>query len=780
MTEQNTDMPNATDEHPSRAGGQAPSWGLDQADPVYEILEESGSAPELCSDKAVEVDFPEDDEEAAAPLHADPFVEAADASFSELGLINPLVQALQRLDIHHPSPVQAQAIPVLLSGSDLVASAPTGTGKTAAFLLPALQGIALSEKQADTDHSVSAAADDDVRGGRRGKGRRPTRPAFGPSVLVLTPTRELAQQVTRTSHALSRLLTRTSTVCITGGASYFQQAKALSMPYEVLVATPGRLIDQLDSGKIDLSHVRMLVLDEADRMLDMGFSDDVFRIADLLPASRQTVCFTATISHDVRHLADRLLKDPQWLTVERSEEALTPIDDHVVYVDNPGHRGQLLRACLNDSGLGQAIVFTATKRQAEELAEDLLGEGFAVDALHGDMNQRERTRALNRLRQGECQILIATDVAARGIDVSSLTHVINHELPRVAEDYVHRIGRTGRAGASGQAISFVGREDVIPLRKIEHFLGRHIQVSEFPGLEAQFKPAPARKKGKKKEGRRDGQGWSRGAGSRDSRDRSHRAGGRPRPDQGYAHGHGDRRRGDEHSGRHDPSRFAAGAGESAARRSFHHRDGARHTGRDDWSPRIRRDEERSFRRGGDGYGSDKGRPMGEGTRHGHEGARARPTHRMDERRPFDRERKADRGFDERNRGHERGSRRAVGVAGDRGERRERVAGDWKPRRDRSQGTDRSSGDAHSSPRARKPWSEGARPGSSGRGGPRFGQRHDGAPWQGRDARRGTARPDNRDGRLGDRNGRMMGGRRGGTPLDPDRAFRSSPDEGRGE
>lgn len=429
---------------------------------------------------------------------AEPQVTALDAdgeagvSFAELGVIAPLIQALKRLQIEAPTPVQAKTIPMLLEGRDLIASAPTGTGKTAAFLLPGLQGIvqaAAPEAAAETRDEAAPAARHSARGGRG-------RSTGGPQILVLTPTRELAQQVTRASQDLSRLLPRTTTVCITGGASYYLQNKALAAPYEVLVATPGRLIDQLEGGRIDLSRVRMFVLDEADRMLDMGFSDDVIAIADALPQQRQTVCFTATLSHAVRNLASRLLKDPAWLTVERSSENMVPIDDHVVYVDNAGHRGQLLKACLNDSGMGQAIVFSATKRHVEELAQELAGEGMSVQALHGDMTQRDRTRALNQLRRGECKVMVATDVAARGIDVSSITHVINFELPRVAEDYVHRIGRTGRAGASGQALSFVGREDVISLRKIEHFIGRPIQVSEFAGLEAEFKPMP-RKKGKK-------------------------------------------------------------------------------------------------------------------------------------------------------------------------------------------------------------------------------------------------------------------------------------------
>lgn len=699
-----------------------------------------------------------DEEDEPAPLHADPFVEATDASFAELGLIDPLVQALQRLDIIHPSPVQLQAIPVLLSGRDLVASAPTGTGKTAAFLLPALQGVALTaqERMAERHARHEEAGEDEDGRGRRGKGRRPQRPAFGPSVLVLTPTRELAQQVTRTSHALSRLLPRTSTVCITGGASYFQQSRALSMPYEVLVATPGRLIDQLENGKIDLSGLKMLVLDEADRMLDMGFSDDVFRIAELLPKERQTVCFTATVSHDVRNLADKLLNAPEWLTVERSEEALTPIDDHVVYVDNPGHRGQLLRACLNDSGLGQAIVFTATKRHAEALTEELLAEGFAVDALHGDMNQRERTRALNRLRQGECQVLVATDVAARGIDVSTLTHVINFELPRVAEDYVHRIGRTGRAGASGQAISFVGREDVIPLRKIEHFLGRHIQVSEFPGLEAQFKPEPPKKRHKKKDARREGFGKGRFGGRDargDGRGREGRSFGRGRFDRGEGRGRWER----------DDAREGG--------RSWN-RDDRQGGGRGGWG-RDDRDggfhgAERGFGRGEGGFGRREGRGFERGEREG-KGFERRDGFGAGrdegERKPFARREDGD--FRRRPEGEGRSFGRRDGDSGDRrfsrddrglrfggqdrhgrfgdGERRGRFGGgDGRRSWNRDERGERSFGDREDRPQ-RARFGDDSRPFNRER-------REGGRPWENRSDRGREDRGSWRGGRDDDRRG----------------------------
>ena len=384
----------------------------------------------------------------------------ADVSFADLGIVAPFDVTLARMGITEPTQVQVRSIPLLIEGRDLVASAPTGTGKTAAFLLPSLLKITRTE-------------------GRRGRGAR---------ILVLTPTRELAQQVAKASQVFSRGMQRTTTVCVTGGESYQLQNRLLAAPHEVLVATPGRLMDQMNNGRIDLSRVDVLVLDEADRMLDMGFAEDVLGIAAQLSTERQTILFSATLSRAVRDLAGRLLRDPEWLEVEREETEEAAIDQHVLYVDSFDHRHRLLEACLADEGLGQAIVFTSTKAHAEELAGQLDEAGHAADALHGDLNQRQRTRALNRLRRGECKVLVATDVASRGIDVSSITHVINFNLPKFAEDYVHRIGRTGRAGASGQALSFVGREDVFTLRKIEHFIGRKVQVSAIAGLEARFSP----------------------------------------------------------------------------------------------------------------------------------------------------------------------------------------------------------------------------------------------------------------------------------------------------
>ena len=399
--------------------------------------------------------------------------------FAALGIGQPFETTLAREGITVPTPVQVQAIPVLLAGKDLISSAPTGTGKTAAFLLPALTRMLQPS----------------------------TKKGFGPRVLILTPTRELAQQITKASETLSHGLSRVKTICVTGGEAYPAQNRALSGPHEILVATPGRLLDQMNKGRLDFSRTEMLVLDEADRMLDMGFSEDVLAISRALSKERQTVCFTATLSRSVRSLASQLLRDPQWLEVAQQAARHDAIDQHVIYVDDMAHKRKLLRHWLGTKELGQALIFTATKRDAQTLAEELGDDGMAVDALHGDLEQRKRTRTLNRLRRGECRILVATDVASRGIDVAAITHVFNFDLPRFAEDYVHRIGRTGRAGATGMAISFVGRQDVQALRRIEQFIGLKVKVTLVEGLEARFRP------GERQPFESQGRGRSYGAGA---------------------------------------------------------------------------------------------------------------------------------------------------------------------------------------------------------------------------------------------------------------------------
>jgi superfamily II DNA/RNA helicase len=381
-------------------------------------------------------------------------------NFEELNLAAPLLAALAGCGYKEATPIQQQAIPPLLAGRDLIGSAQTGTGKTAAFVLPALQRLAIAGRSAS--------------GGRHG--------SCAPRVLVLAPTRELAQQVADQATRYGQGL-RAKVVCIYGGAPYPIQNRQLAGGADILVATPGRLIDHLERGRIDLSGLAMLVLDEADRMLDMGFVDDVERIAALTPATRQTVLFSATVDGTMARLAARLLRDPVRIEVNADRAAPLPIEQRVHFADDHGHKHRLLDHLLADATIGQSIVFIATKRDAEALASRLQSEGHAAAALHGDMNQRERTRTLQSMRRGNVRTLVATDVAARGIDVAGITHVINFDLPRQAEDYVHRIGRTGRAGASGIAISLANHGDRGALRQIERFTGIAIPAHVIRGLE---------------------------------------------------------------------------------------------------------------------------------------------------------------------------------------------------------------------------------------------------------------------------------------------------------
>ena len=380
--------------------------------------------------------------------------------FEDLNLLSPLLQALAECGYDVPTPIQAQTIPMLLAGRDVIASAQTGTGKTAAFVLPALQKLA-------------------------GQGARPAsrrRGAGAPRVLVLAPTRELAQQVATQATRYGQNL-RLRTVCLFGGAPYPPQYREIERGVDVLVATPGRLIDHIERGRIDLSQLQILVLDEADRMLDMGFQEDVDRICALAPPARQTVLFSATFDGAIGRLAAKLTREPVRIEADVEASAPVAIEQRVHFADDRAHKYRLLDHLLADVGAGQSIIFIATKRDAEALANKLQDEGHTAAALHGDMNQRERDRTLTRLRRGGVRTLVATDVAARGIDVPGVTHVINFDLPRQAENYVHRIGRTGRAGASGVAVSLANHAERGTLRQIERFTGSAIPAHVIPGLE---------------------------------------------------------------------------------------------------------------------------------------------------------------------------------------------------------------------------------------------------------------------------------------------------------
>ena len=369
--------------------------------------------------------------------------------FRQFNFHDKLFATIQEVGLVDPTPIQKRAIPLILAGRDLRASAETGTGKTAAFVLPALQRLA-----------------------EKGK------PGRGPRILILTPTRELAMQVANETAKFSAAFPHLRTICVFGGVPYPMQNRQLSAPYDILVATPGRLIDHLERQRIDLSRVEMLILDEADRMLDMGFIEPVEYIASLAPSSRQTLLFSATLKKEVLKLSARLLNNPEEIIITPEGTKHTQIEQHFRTVDGISDKHRLLNEILTGGTVNQAIVFTATKRAADELADQLSSDGHDASALHGDMDQRQRTRTIKQLRDGQIKILVATDVAARGIDIATISHVINFDLPMNGEDYVHRIGRTGRAGATGVAFSFASKRDMHKLREIAKYTGQAIPIAQ--------------------------------------------------------------------------------------------------------------------------------------------------------------------------------------------------------------------------------------------------------------------------------------------------------------
>jgi len=383
-------------------------------------------------------------------------------SFQDLGLSPKLLSALADAGFTTPTSVQVAAIPKALAGSDLMVSAQTGSGKTAAFMLPALNRIA-----ENADRGV------------------------GVQVLVLTPTRELAMQVTDATIAYGKNLSDLRTATIVGGMPYGAQLKALSRRIDVLVATPGRLLDHLQAGRVKLSTVHTLVLDEADRMLDMGFIEDIETIVGRLPKERQTLLFSATLDGNIAKLGATLMNNPERLELAGQKEKHSNITQSLYYADDLSHKLQLLDHVLRDAALDQAIVFTSTKRGADDLADRLSEQGFSAAALHGDMNQRQRTRTLTMLQRGALKILVATDVAARGIDVQGISHAVNFDLPMQAEDYVHRIGRTGRAGRSGLAFTLATHSERHKIRRIESFTGQTIDSQTIPGLEPKRSARPS-------------------------------------------------------------------------------------------------------------------------------------------------------------------------------------------------------------------------------------------------------------------------------------------------
>lgn len=373
-------------------------------------------------------------------------------SFQSLGLKAEILRAVESAGYSTPTPIQAKAIPLVIDGKDLMAGAQTGTGKTAGFTLPILHRLSQNK----------------VKG-------RPIR------ALVLVPTRELAAQVHENVQTYSQFLQIKSTV-VFGGVNIRPQISQLKSGVDVLIATPGRLLDHVNQGNLDLSRVETLVLDEADRMLDMGFIPDIRRVVKLVPENRQTLFFSATFSPEIKKLAANFLRNPAEVQIAQQNTTAERIDQVVQLVDQKRKR-ELLSFMVGSNNWNQVLVFTRTKHGANRLSTQLEKDGIKAAAIHGNKSQGARTRALKEFKQGKIRVLVATDIAARGLDIDQLPHVINFELPQKPEDYVHRIGRTGRAGREGEAISFVCREETKQLRDIEKLLKLQIPQATTEGYE---------------------------------------------------------------------------------------------------------------------------------------------------------------------------------------------------------------------------------------------------------------------------------------------------------
>ena len=428
-------------------------------------------------------------------------------SFSALGLRAELLRAVGEQGYTEPTPIQAQAIPAVLAGRDVLGGAQTGTGKTAGFTLPILQKLA---DQPSGPHS-----------------RTPIR------ALVLVPTRELAAQVQASVHTYGKHLPKLRSLSVYGGVGFHPQVQALKRGIDVLVATPGRLLDHLSQRSVDLSKVQVLVLDEADRMLDMGFLPDIRKVLAHLPKQRQNLLFSATFSDEIKRLADGFMHDPLLVEVARRYATAELIEQRVHPVDRE-RKKDLLAHLIAEGRWEQVLVFMRTKHGANNLAEKLAKSGIRADAIHGNKSQPARMRALADFKSGKIRVLVATDIAARGLDIDELPHVVNFELPHVANDYVHRIGRTGRAGSSGEAVSLVCVDELGLLRDIERLTRREIRKEIIAG----FEPDPRIRaepivQGKRGQQQRRPSNAPHGAGRQnDPRHSAGRAGGRNSRDAG--------------------------------------------------------------------------------------------------------------------------------------------------------------------------------------------------------------------------------------------------------
>jgi ATP-dependent RNA helicase RhlE len=412
-------------------------------------------------------------------------------SFEQLNLVSPILMALKEEGYTQPTPIQRQAIPILLDRKDLLGCAQTGTGKTAAFAIPVLQ--LLMETPAPTNV------------------RKPIR------ALVLTPTRELAIQIAESFTAYGRH-TGLNNVVVFGGVSQKPQTDALRNGVDVLVATPGRLLDLIQQRHINLQNVEFFVLDEADRMLDMGFVHDVKRIIALLPAKRQSLFFSATMPPEIVQLSAKILTRPEKVEVTPVSSTAEKVSQTVYFVEKAEKR-PLLVHLLKDESITTTLVFTRTKHGADRVTRDLVRAGVRAEAIHGDKSQNARQRALGNFKAKKTRVLVATDIAARGIDVDELTHVINYDIPNIPETYVHRIGRTGRAGASGQAISFCDREERAYLRDIQKLIKMVPTVQDHPFADGTAVAEPSEKRQRPQNGG-GGQGRNRGGQGRNGNSRN--------------------------------------------------------------------------------------------------------------------------------------------------------------------------------------------------------------------------------------------------------------------
>jgi ATP-dependent RNA helicase RhlE len=370
--------------------------------------------------------------------------------FKELHLVAPILKALEAEGYVEPTPIQEQSIPHILRGKDLLGCAQTGTGKTAAFAIPILQNLLLQQKEDAYNHNIKA--------------------------LILTPTRELAIQIDESFEAYGKHTGLRHTV-IFGGVSQFHQTNELRRGVDILIATPGRLLDLMAQRFVNIQHIKTFVLDEADRMLDMGFIHDVKKIIARLPEKRQTLFFSATMPPEITKLSASILTNPIRVEVAPVSSTAENVDQHIYLVEKNDKR-QLLIHLLKNGGIQNALVFTRTKYGADKIAKELFRAGISADAIHGNKTQAARQKALNNFKDGKIRVLVATDIAARGIDVDHLSHVINFEIPNIPETYVHRIGRTGRAGASGSALSFCDMEERAYLRDIHKLIDQTIPVVE--------------------------------------------------------------------------------------------------------------------------------------------------------------------------------------------------------------------------------------------------------------------------------------------------------------